>query len=92
MGAHPIGPGPAPSPRDEPVALAIWQALLRVRQASGWLDVARQVEADLRRLGVVGDVHDQLREARREVNDLTVQNNSLRAQWAAREAREARHG
>jgi hypothetical protein len=87
-----VGPGQPPNPRDEPIANAIWFALVRVRDAFDWADVARDVEEQLRRQGIVTPAHDRLREAEREREALRVQCNSLRAQWAAREAREARRG
>lgn len=87
---HPVGPGQPPNPRDEPIANQIWFALVRVRDAFDWADVARDVEEQLRRAGIVTPAHDRLREAEREREAFRVQNNSLRAQWAAREAREAR--
>ena len=87
---HPIGPGDPPSYRDEPDAYAVWVALVRVRSAFDWADVARDVAEHLRRQGVTGEHHDRLRAAERQVEELSRTNGALRAQWAAREAMEAR--
>jgi hypothetical protein len=92
MSAQTIGPGPHPDLRDEPVAFAIWQALLGVRDAWGWADVARQVEAELRRRGLAGDVHDRLRKAERERDAALIERNTAVAQLRAHHAREARRG
>ena len=91
-GTPKVGPGKPPDARDEPIANQIWWALVRVRDAFDWADVARDVEEQLRRQGIVTPAHDRLREAEREREQFRVQNNALRAQWAAHEAREARRG
>lgn len=89
---HPIGPGQPPSHRDEPTAYAIWSALIRVRSAFDWADVARDVEEQLRRHGLTGDVHDRLRVAERDLNLAVVERNTAVAQLRAHHAREARRG
>ena len=86
--AQKVGPGDPPSPRDEPVAFAIWQSLLRVRDAWGWDDVARHVEEDLRARGLVGDVHDRLRAAERDLAAEQATSRALRAQWRAKHVKE----